>query len=240
MKTLIQYTRLAIVASVLSVSVAYADVPAHVAWADDLVAHITPDKNEYASSPTYVYWAGVNGKTTYENRTQCSSFLTRLLKQAYGWSDSDFTQWFGSTSPTAELYHDAIQAQNGFAVVSNINDIQEGDVLAVKYLEEDATVTGHVMIADGVAVAYAANEPLVSDTVQYELKIIDSSKSGHGSSDTRLMSDGSWDTGVGSGKLRLYADNNGTVVGYSWSTVKASTYYSLRSTRHLVIGRLAR
>ncbi len=238
MKTLSTFARAVLAASLFSASAAYAD-PAHVTWADDLVAHITPDKNEYANNPTYVYWAGVNGSTTYENRTQCSSFVTRLLKQAYGWTDSDFTQWFNSTSPSAALYHDTIQAQNGFTTVTNVNDIQKGDILAVEYYEEDATATGHVMMADGVAVARTATNPVIANTQQYELIIIDSSKSGHGNSDTRFMAADTWDSGVGRGKMRLYADNAGTVVGYTWSTVKTSVYYNLQSTRHLVIGRLA-
>ncbi|MDD2723335.1 MAG: hypothetical protein PHH59_04825 [Methylovulum sp.] len=238
MKTLSTFTRVILAASFFSASIAYAD-PAHVAWADNLVINITPDKNEYANNPTYVYWAGFNGWTTYENRTQCSSFVTRLLKQAYNWTDSDFSQWFGSTSPTANLYHDAIEAQNGFTMLTNINDIQKGDILAVEYNEEDATVTGHVMMADDIAKPRTATAPIIANTQQFELSIIDSSKTGHGPADTRMMPDNTWDSGVGRGKLRLYADNAGTVVGYAWSTVKTSVFYSLQSTRHIVIGRLA-
>lgn len=238
MNTISTFSRLLFAASLFSASVAYAD-PAHVAWADTLVSHITPDKNEYANNPTYVYWAGVNGVLTYENRTQCSSFVTRLLKQAYGWTDNDFSQWFGSTSPSAAAYHTAINNQNGFTTVSDITQIQKGDIFAIEYNDEDATATGHVMMADDVAKARVASEPVIANTQQYEIKIIDSSKTGHGASDTRLQADDTWDSGVGRGKLRLYADNNGTVVGYAWSTSKSSVYYSLQSTRHLVIGRLA-
>jgi len=238
MKTLSSIARVILVASIFSASAASAD-PAHVNWADNLVAHITPEKNEYANNPTYVYWAGVNGSVTYENRTQCSSFVTRLLKQAYGWTDSDFTQWFNSTSPSAALYHDAIEAQNGFTTVTDISDIQKGDILAVKYNEEDATATGHVMMADNIAVARTATNPIIANTQQYEINIIDSSKTGHGNGDSRFLAASTWDSGVGRGKLRLYADNTGTVVGYTWSTAKTSVYYHLQSTRHLVIGRLA-
>ena len=238
MKTLSTFTRVILTASLFSASIAYAD-PDHVFWADDLVAHIAPDKNDYASSPTYVYWAGVNGAVAYENRTQCSSFVTRLLKQAYGWTDNDFTQWFNSTSPSAALYHDAIEAQNGFNIISNIHDIQKGDILAVEYNEEDAKATGHVMMADNIAKLRTATDPIIANTQQYEIKIIDSSKTGHGSGDTRFIATDTWDSGVGLGKLRLYADNAGTLVGYTWSTAKTSVYYNLQSSRHMVIGRLA-
>ncbi len=237
MKTFSHYARFILAATALTVSSAYAD-PAHVTWAENLVDHITPDKNEYASNPSYVKWAGVNGATTYENRTQCSSFLTQLLKQTYQWNNTQFSQWFGSSSPSAALYHDEIAAQQDFALVTQAQQIQKGDILAIKYFEEDAEVTGHVMLADDIARAVAPGEPVIDGTTQYELKVIDSSKSGHGNDDTRLLDDKSWDSGVGKGTLRLYVDGGGAVVGYSWSFSKNSVYYGPQSPRHLVIGRL--
>ncbi len=209
----------------------------HVSWAEILVTNLSPDKNLYASNPTYIYWAGINGATSYENRTQCSSFVTRVLKQAYQWTDADFHAWFGSNSPSAANYHDAIVAQNGFSVVQKIGGIKAGDIIAVKY-QSDPTSTGHAMIARTTATKRASTSPLVKGTFQYEIEVIDSSKSGHGASDTRLMADKTWDTGAGIGTLRLYADNTGTITGYTWSTAKNSAYYGLQSNHHIVIGRL--
>lgn len=199
---------------------------------------LSPDKNAYGINPSYVYWANVNGATSYENRSQCSPFVTHILKQAYHWTDNNFSSWFGSTSPSATLYHDAIAAQNGFSLIQNIKDIQSGDIIAVKYLT-DATVTGHVMIAKTRPVLYGPISPFVKGTLQYTLKVFDSSKSGHGTSDTRLMADGTWDSGVGMGTLRLYADKSGALLGYTWSIAKNSIYYGQQSSHHLVVGRLA-
>jgi hypothetical protein len=211
--------------------------PAHLLWAEDVVEHIAPADNAYGSSPTYLTWAGVNGATSYTNRTECSSFVTRVLKQAYGWTNADFTAWFNSTSPTAAKYHDAIVAGNQFVAFTQVNDIQSGDFLAVKYLDGTTTSTGHMMIATGPATLRMATAPHVSGTTQYEVEVIDSSKSGHGPTDTRLQEDGTWQDGVGMGILRLYADTTGAIVGYSWSTYSSSVYYD-QATRHLVIGRL--
>src|SRR5215470_1690819 len=87
-----------------------AATPAHLLWAEEVAQNIDPANNVYGTSPTYLTWAGVNGATAYTNRTECSSFVTRVLKQAYGWSNTDFSTWFGSSSPTAAKYHDAIVA----------------------------------------------------------------------------------------------------------------------------------
>lgn len=213
-----------------------ANPPAHLTWAEAIVQNVTPEYNEYGTNPNYIYWAGVNGAMTYENRTQCSSFVTRVLKQAYGLSDNDFLAWMGAKSPQAAAYHDTIQAGINFIAIENVNDIQAGDIIAVKY-PAGLSSTGHVMMARGKAVARNATSPLVRNTVQYEIQIIDSSQSGHGPFDTRLQADGSWDTGVGMGIFRLYADMTGNIQGYTWSTYSNSVYYS-QSIRHLVVGRL--
>ena len=52
-----------------------------------------------------------------------------------------------------------------------------------------------------------------------------------------MMPDGTWDEGVGIGVFRLYTDNTGTIVGYTWSTYNNSDYYD-QTTRHLTVGRL--
>lgn len=208
----------------------------HLFWAEDIALHVTPEQNVYGSNPNYIRWAGVNGATVYQNRTECSPFVTRVLKQAYGWGDRYFRRWLGSSSPSAAMYHDAILLQNRFTSVQHIADIRAGDIIAVKY-PAGGSATGHVMFARGPAMARSPSAPLVADTVQYEVEVIDSSKSGHGADDTRLLADGGWDSGAGIGVLRLYADDGGTLTGYTWSTYSNSQYYGADS-RHLVVGRL--
>ncbi|HLF96637.1 MAG TPA: hypothetical protein VI457_05795 [Methylococcaceae bacterium] len=212
--------------------------PAHLGWAEDIALNVTPDRNEYGTNPNYIRWNGVNGATGYENRTECSSFVTRVLKQAYGWNDTDFRNWMGSSSPTAAKYHDTIVSRNGFEAMQSVADIQAGDLIAVKY-PQGASPTGHVMLAVGPATQRTASAPVVEGTTQYEVEVIDSTKSGHGPSDTRKMEDGTWDTGAGVGILRLYADGNGVITGYSWSTYSNSVYYD-QNSRHLVVGKLIR
>lgn len=219
------------------VSAAEAVLPGHLSWAEAVALNVLPARNDYATNPSYIYWKGVNGALDYQNRTECASFVTLNLRQAYGWSTTFMKNWMGSTSPFAATYHDTIVAQNGFLLVPNVQSIASGDIIAIKY-PAGLTATGHTMIADGPAVLRAAaTGPLVAGTLQYEIAVIDSSQSGHGPLDTRYYPNGTWEAGAGRGVLRLYADRNGLITGYTWSTYTNSVYYD-QASRHLVVGRL--
>ncbi|WP_438000965.1 hypothetical protein WMF26_15555 [Sorangium sp. So ce185] len=74
-------------------------------------------------------------------------------------------------------------------------------------------------------------------TAQYAVEILDSSSSGHGETDTRRNPDGSWHDGAGAGVMRLYADEDGQIAGYTWSE-DASSVYHPTSDHALVVGRL--
>jgi hypothetical protein len=211
--------------------------PAHLGWALDVATHVGPADNAYGSDPTILTWPGVEGATTYANRTVCNTFLNRVLMQAYGYSFSDFTAWMGSSSPLAADWYDAIVAQNRLTRISKVASIANGDVLAVKYLEPGASTSGHVMIATGSAVKRTASAPIVGGTVQYEVSVVDSANSGHGPTDTRRNPDGSWHDGAGVGVLRIYATSKGAIVGYSWSTFANSEFFDA-ATHPLAIGRL--
>jgi hypothetical protein len=211
-------------------------VPLHALWAEDIALNVVPENNAYGSHPTFIRWPGVKGATVHENRTQCSSFVTHVLKQAYGWSDGYFKRWFGSTSPSAARYYDALKAENRFTRVETVDAIKAGDLIAMKY-PAGSSATGHVMIARGAPSARVGTAPEIPGTYQYEIEVIDSSKSGHGPNDTRNQEDGSWDSGAGVGVVRLYADAAGGIVGYTWSTYKGSVYYD-RASRPMVVGRL--
>jgi hypothetical protein len=211
--------------------------PSHFYWADTLVAHIAPVNNEYGSGTSYVYWAGVGGATEYESRSLCASFVTNVLKQAYQLSAYDIRTWFGSTSPNAALYHDRIIEEVGFEQIMTVGAIEAGDIIAIEY-PAGSTASGHVAIAASAPALRAATYPFVTGTVQYALAVLDSSTTGHGTTDTRLNADGSWHAGVGRGVMRLYANSSGTIVGHAWSTQSGSIYYA-RTLRDIVVGRLA-
>ena len=102
-------------------------------------------------------------------------------------------------------------------------------------------------------------QPLIPDTTQYAVGIIDSTSTAHGcaigslTADTRWVpnnpqsscSAGATDGGAGRGTLRIYAispglPGEGTITGYSWSITNGSHYYDQASARPHAIGRFVR
>ena len=171
------------------------------------------------------------------SHTDCSGFVNHLLEHTDGLGESDLSRWFGSRRPTAERYHDAIAAGRGFAPVASIAELRPGDLIAIRYLvrRED---TGHVMLVDGAPEPVDAQPPLVAGTRQWTVDVIDSSKSGHGPLDTRHArgTDGRDHPGLGRGTIRLYADGDGRVAGFTWSTLARSRFVPPEE-EHLVLGR---
>ncbi len=209
---------------------------AHLEWARKLIDGVTPETNVYASRPTVVSWAGVDGAVETRNRSVCSALVAHLMMQAYGYRAADFASWLGGRFPRAAGFHDAIAAGRGFDRVRRVEDIRPGDVLAIKY-PPDTHPTGHVLLAAARPAERRATEPVVPGTAQYELAVIDSSHTGHGPADTRHYAKGKYHSGVGQGVFRLYAAADGTIAGYSWSVTKASEFYA-PGERDLVVGRL--
>lgn len=223
--------------SLLGIATAKSAGLEHLYWADLVATNVAPQNNTYNSNPSYVHWSGVGGYSMYENRSKCSSFVTNVLMQSYGWTSTDFKTWMSSTSPTADKYYAAIQQQNGFSIIGSVNNILPGDIIAIKYPSGSA-VSGHMMVAKTAASLRASSAPIIGGTYQYEIRVIDSSQSGHGSTDTRLNADGTWNSGVGTGVLRLYVNSTGALVGYTWSTYSNSQFYD-STTRPIVVGRLS-
>ena len=115
--------------------------------------------------------------------------------------------------------------------------MQQGDIIAIKYPTGTSTSTGHIMLIAAAPTLRTASAPLITGTTQYEVRVIDASSSGHGSLDTRYISSGNFNDGIGSGYFRLYINSSGGVAGYTWSTYSSSVYYS-QSDRPLLVGRL--
>ena len=218
---------------------------AWVTWPESLAANVPDADNEYTGTNQRLFWPGVNGATKYENHSNCAGFVTRSLKQAFNLDNAYFTAWMGSTGPSSARYHDNIVAGNRFVQITRVGDIQRGDIVAIKYIDAGSGGTGHTMIAQGTPTARAvATKPIIANTVQYELRIIDSTSSPHGATDTRRGTgpNGTDQDGAGFGTVRIYADAAGTIKGYTWSLSTGSTYFTATSPatdrRSLVVGRL--
>jgi cell wall-associated NlpC family hydrolase len=180
-----------------------------------------------------VVWDGV-----CESHTDCSGFIDSLLMHTYGYSPDAFKRWFDSHRPTARRYHDAIVEESSFTEIKSVAEALPGDILAIKYLVEKSS-TGHVMLVVEPPQRIEPKEPLVPGTLQWQVTVIDSSNSGHGTTDTRHHKglDGKDHDGLGQGVFRIYADHRGAIRGFAWSTLKASQFQKPED-EHLVIGRL--
>lgn len=210
------------------------DSSARVAAAGKLVDELDLSNTDYAHGQGSVTWAG-----TVASHTDCSGFIDHLLMHVDGYSADDFKRWFGTRRPTAERYHDAIAEGRGFMAVRAVDDLRPGDVIAIKYLTRHDN-TGHIMMVVEPPRRMSSSLPLVQGTSQWAVGVIDSSESGHGPTDTRYKrgADGRDHDGLGRGVVRLYANAQGEVAGFSWSTLKSSRFIGPQD-EHVVLGRFA-
>ena len=214
----------------------------HMDWAERLLSDVRPSDNAYGTKPTVLEWRGVDGAIKTRNRTVCSTLVTRLFKQAYGYGADDMKRWFGSAFPTAEQYHRAISSGNRFQQITSLAQVRRGDLIAINYHRtrsgypaQEAGATGHLMLVAGEP------QPLQAGSVglrrRYSLMMIDSSRSGHGPLDTRAQAGGGWGAGgIGRGQIGLLVDPQGHIDAYSWSILPQSRLIP-QAERSLLIGR---
>ena len=208
-------------------------VPRHLTDASNLVRHLELKHTSYVHGKAEVQWAGV-----CSSHTDCSGFLDALLMHSYGYDGDQFKKWFDSHQPSARRYHDAIVNQHGFTEIKGLSHVRAGDILAVKYLKRKDN-TGHVMLVADTPRRMQPRNPVVEGAGQWEVAVIDSSQTGHGTSDTRHHKGpgGKDHPGLGEGVLRIYTDREEKVVGFTWSTFDRSEF-KRPDDEHLVIGRL--
>jgi hypothetical protein len=210
--------------------------PSHLKAARVLVKEVKPKNNSYRHRDNVVTWKGSAGANFYQCHTDCSGLINALLKHSYRYKDRDLAKWLGVSRPRAEDYYRVINRGRGFVKVANLKDVRPGDILAVKY-PPGAENTGHTMLVAAPPRLHRASKPLVNGTEQWEVEVIDSSRSGHGPTDTRRTEGGKSRQGIGHGVLRIYTHRSGAVAGYTWSVGGGSRFYAQKE-RSLVIGRL--
>lgn len=215
------------------------ETPRHLEVARKLVEDLRGSSlNTYGGGKREIEWQ----LHPVQARTVCSSFTTLLLQHAYGWNNDFFSKWLSHTNPEAEIYHDAVESKNGFLRIEHVGAIKPGDFIAIKYTDHHVSKngvedTGHVMLVDSIETGTKAKEPTIPGTHQVFVRVIDSSASGHGTSDTRHIGPNKFTGGIGSGIFRIYADSDDHVAGYAWSDSKNSEVFK-SPERDLVIGRL--
>lgn len=205
-----------------------------------LETNTLPQNNGYQHRHTNVQWKGSKSAKEYICKCDCSGLVNALLSHSYGIKKIELLQWMGSLRPKAVHYAHAIREEKKFKRINKIQQAAPGDLIALQY-RPDAKLktqdTGHLMVVDAMPKQrVVAIPPIVPNTIQWEVTVIDSSKSGHGVQDTRFRN-GNVQPGLGKGIFRVYTDQEGNLVGYTMSTSPISKYYDFE-TRHIYIGRL--
>ena len=198
--------------------------PAHVALAERSVAETTPANNLYVNGNYTVTWAGLNGKTNTVVNADCTTYVTALLKQAYG---TDFYSKFGSSSPSLTTYYDEAVADDAVHGFKQIADVKIGDYFVCSYQEPNPPARGHMVMFDGLPTYAGTTTNKAGDPVKYyNATIIDVTGSIH-TADTRAGTEagGANDSGVGRGNVRLYTDTDGNIQYWAWGTNPTSTTY---------------
>lgn len=211
------------------------ETPQYLEVARNLVSEVSPENNLYQHNG-WVLWKGDKSAfgevTATEVKTDCSGLLDAIFERTASqvMNAFRFKNWKGY--PKAGNYYDEISSGNGFERKDNIRNVKAGDVFAAKYTGE--ANTGHVMIVDAEPTLIRdAVTPLVADTQQWAVAIIDSSNA-HWKGDTRYTEDGKKQTGIGRGTIRIYTKLSGELVGWAWSMGPASKY---RAKDLLAIGK---
>ena len=218
--------------------------PKHLVIARELVKAVKPESNRYNAKPTAIIWPDEASKSNpVSNNSVCSSFCAALLRKSYRLNERDLVKLFSEEWPEADEVFEGVTTRREFTVIEKIENLEPGDFLVFNYQSEKAIPTGHVMLVSGkpkkvkrhgksklpfsFASAAESREIEASSINEWHVMVIDSSKGPHGKEDTRYKSaeGGENDDGVGEGPLRLLADSDGKLAGYTWSTFANSSLW---------------
>jgi hypothetical protein len=233
-----------------------ADLPLHMALAEDIFSQLLPENNVYGAKPTAVRLK--TGGDPAINHSVCSTFLVALLTSAGHYNDQTLEHWFNrpdSDQITAADIYTAFSHGRGVTIDASIKEVKVGDIIAISYLLPDAVAsavesdhpdgrtgtahapTGHVMLVDALPVKLNNHDsPSGFSGHAYAVSVLDCSAFPHGQGDTRTRPDAA-KTGLGKGTIRLLTGESDQVVGYTWTTLHTSIIY-MAENQPLVVARL--
>lgn len=197
----------------------------HLSMARSLVDKVKTTNNRYELKKMIVWGQSYSDTQVI---TDCSGFVSTVLECSGSKVLSEMRDKlkFKNSHPRTSAFYEAIQKEIGFKRVVRVSDISPGDIVTINYLNSPkASVMGHIMIIDSVPARMNSKPPVISNTEQWEVEILDSAEGPHGTEDTRysgfLRTNRS---GIGRGKIRLYTDKQGLIVGYAKSTEVTASF----------------
>ncbi|MDI1449492.1 hypothetical protein [Polyangium sp. 6x1] len=173
------------------------------------------------------------------------SFVTKAVKDALGWTSSQWTYYFTYSTLSAQRWYEYITAGTNLVEVDNIADVDAGQIIAIN---ATGSYTGHAAVIIGepidITPPNAFYTPYVTGTKQWALPIADSTGSEHGQNasypDSRRVS-GVFTANIpGTAYMRLYTDaTTGEILSYSWSVTSTNDANVFdQSERPFAIGEL--
>ncbi len=219
-------------ATVATAPTAASAEPRHLTRLRELVRDA--ETTDYQHRPTIVRWKSADAPGTC--RTDCSGLVNEILKDAYCLTRADLKAWFGRERPLAIHYQRTIEAGKHFEVITKLDLVEPGDLIAIKY-PPDSDNSGHVMVVDARPEESSQAPPVVAGTTQWTVRIIDSSSLGHGPGDSRVDKAGKFHPGLGVGVCRIYVRQDGSIAGYAPSTDPKAKFHVV-DERPLSIGRV--
>lgn len=216
----------------LSVS---ASEPLHWTLAKEYIRNIDPANNIYASGCEIHY----DEDDVLHARSKCGSFVAEVYRDAYAELTKPVMQGlFEWGHPNSERWFDGIAEERQFGefgavCLTNIFDLRSGDVLVSKYVSGNNS--GHTMMFGAASSKGFAAVDCIPGYDQegqvvevWKTLIADSTRTPHGTLDTRKGAEenGDDDRGIGGATIYILADpDSGEIVGWTWSaTLNGSMY----------------
>lgn len=230
-------------------------IPRHLQLARDFVAHTRQENNAYSNRNIFTRMPGDPLAGEYAVYSDCSGFVEDIFRRA----GSGVLEQVPSRKPGRRRlvrdWHPGIAASPAFTRLTRVTDLQPGDVAAWLYADGARHQSaGHILFINSAPVRIAPRPPHVAGLDQYEVSVIDTSQEAKSRDDTRYVSDaglrdqneargkeqGSMASrnykGVGQGRIRFYADQDGTMRGLAFSFERAK-FHANGSDWDIVMGR---
>jgi hypothetical protein len=188
-------------------------------------------RHEGDGVPLGVFWASDPNPAhprQFSSTSDCSYFISATMKKAYGWTDATLKAWLCpatfpcTTRPLAKHYYNAIFHSSRFSIIRQAPQLSRGDLIAIRY--GSGRDSGHVVWVDSQASLSGTGTDANGATIYYyNVDVIDSSSTYHGTADLRAIH--GIRHGIGRGTMRLVTYVDGDLAGYTWSTWSGSALY---------------
>lgn len=226
----------ALVFSAQSEATTRTEIRPHLSLARELVDHVAPENNRYVLGGQSISFPGDIASGKYALSADCSGFLLALFDRA-GYATRSRMMYLKAsarrTRHSAEDFVLSIEHEAGFKRIERNDDIWPGDLLARTMLNSvdrsKTGRTGHVLLINSQPKLISSRKPVVAGTRQFEVSIIDTSDEHSGDDDTRLVDPARKVTGIGRATIRLYADDQGELVGWARTFARSDRFFSYSS-----------